>query len=171
MNNNEFYKCQFKSNNNFIYFIWYYNDLDGVLVNSDLEIITFQEIEHIQKYSSVNSIEFESEELIIFDYDLVLELLEKKKLDKEGVNVILDFINIFTDIANSLSASFNLYQELLDQNNDLYEKIFYACDLPSVNTSENKENPNWDHYEISVIKEILHLGMKLFNENRIIINN
>lgn len=161
MNNKEYYLCSLIYEQTEIFFIWYEGEPDGVVVDKQGNTITASDMETIKSAGKELNILFETEEVTVFDYDLTYNAIKREIYSEHVMNDAINLLNIFGDIA--LSIPDNEYNDLLDNNKPIYNKIFYGCNLPSVNTTNEKYVPVWTHEEQQVLQNLFEHGIRLIS--------
>ncbi|MGX7263944.1 hypothetical protein [Enterococcus crotali] len=138
--------------------VWYTDDKDG-FVTKGRKILFFK------NYCIENRIICEENE-VSFDIDWLIHWYVS---NSEEINEkeMLDIWNIFTDLAYSIDEHF-LGDE--DNYNQVYSKLFYGNNLPTINKSGRIYTPDWSKEEIEEIRAVMKNGVELFERSIQIVN-
>lgn len=146
------------------YSIWISDDQDSLMTENE-KIILFSDMLSLKKYCERKRLSLE-EGIAEYDIDKLAGWVDEESSTID-VSFILDFWNVFMDVSNSVKELFVGNEE---EYSDLYRKLFYGNNLPTINTSENDYIPVWNEHEVDQIKFIMKSGIKLFRENTIVYN-
>lgn len=144
------------------YLIWYSNDHDGVVVQSDGAVPSFGSLALLHTYAAAHQIVIKEEEPGLHNLDRVETWLNTPTLssDIDCADFLADW-NLFGDISASTNGSFDHDQKLTQ---DIYEKIFYGNNLPAMTPPGKHYTPIWTEAEITLMWKILSDGMSLFRK-------
>jgi len=162
----EYYPCRCRLDKKDFYFIWFSGEKDGVFVESDGKIPTFEDLSKLLKYASLQNISLKDENANLFDLDKVENSI---KQDSFEVNCI-DFLNtwnLFDDVSHSLNGNFDSNRKM---TNKIYEKLFWGNNLPVVTPEGKSYEPIWSKKELKIMCEILSKGFSTFRDNLKIID-
>ncbi|WP_321386349.1 hypothetical protein [uncultured Enterococcus sp.] len=162
--NEEYFILEIKYNQKKYYSIWISDDQDSLITENE-KITLFSDMLSLKKYCERKRLSLE-EGISEYDIDKLVDWINEK-ISTVDVSFILDFWNIFMDVSNSVKELFVGNEE---KYSDLYRKLFYGNNLPTINTSENDYIPVWNEHEVDQIKNIMKDGLKLFRENTIVYN-
>lgn len=147
---------EFKSSVNKAYCLWY--------LDQNYDECFFTENNSVKAYECLNDITSKLDkysikyEFISFDLDYILTSFKNNNLD---INLIIDFINIMTDVSKSCGK---LIKE--DTNfNAIYSKLFHALNLPAINTSNKKYIPYFNSNELLILKKHIEKCILFLNDN------
>jgi len=162
---NEYYIVEYVFSGRHNFFLWYTaNDQsrepDGIVLNEDRQIVVFESKREISEYAKIRKLSELSDNDTNFDFDLLQNWLDRPSLDQIDCVSILDYWNIFSDLERSLSGK----QEHIDDKGEgeIYDKLFWGCNLPSVTPPGERYIPNWSDDEIQRLASILNCGLTLF---------
>lgn len=147
----EYYIVQFilKSRNYFT--IWYTDDRDG-FVTSGGKIYRGGTLEEVKKYAADNEITLHDDEIARFDIDRLLTV----GISEMSCDEIMDYWNIFSDMAGSAGVSFCGDDK---GYNELYNEIFSGCGAAVTVFGSKTEGPGEDSLE--KIKFVLEQGCEI----------
>lgn len=163
MESREYFICGFKYLKQEYFLIWYCADIDGVVVDSSKKTITSMSLSKIKE----QPFKFESDDVELFDCDFALVATQKDNFTVESANIIINIVNMCGDIAKSIYGKHNSYEDLIISNKDIYDKIFYTCNLPSINNSSRKYLPEWSKNERDILYKLINDGINIFMNNRV----
>ncbi|WP_028778855.1 hypothetical protein [Shimazuella kribbensis] len=141
------------------YCIWYTDDTDGILVESN-KIKYFSTVHELRSYSLSKRLTLE-DEVIKYDINQMIEWLSS---DPRSVDckMILEFWNIFSDVARSIDEHFYGEDEVVSP---LYEKLFYGNNLDPINKSGHVYIPIWNNEEVVALTKVVESGLNLFRKS------
>lgn len=147
---------EFKTSLNKAYCLWYLDQNDDECFFKENNLIkVYKYLNDITSKLDKHNIKYE---FILFDLDYILMSVKNNDLD---INLIIDFINIITDISKS-------YGKLLKEDNKfnaVYNKLFHGLNLPAINTSNNKYIPNFNNSELSLLQNHIQKCILFLNDN------
>jgi hypothetical protein len=154
----EHYMVVFKVKNIEYYTIWFTNDICGFIIESNT-IKYFNNKDDLGKYCDDKGLSYDNDD-DYYDVDKLLICINEKNkiIDCE---FILNFWNIISDISKSINIPFVGDN---DDFNDIYHKLFYGNNLPSINTSNKKYVPNWSLCELNQLYVVMENGSKIIKE-------
>lgn len=141
------------------YLIWFSNDEDGLLTHPDGIIPSFANLEALQAYTALHQIVLNETDLWLYDVDKLVRWLQRPLLAAIDCNSVLNFWNLFGDLAKSLHADFDRDRA---RTNSIYDKLFWGNNLPAVTPKAKHYNPVWSDEERLVIRDVLAEGLSLF---------
>lgn len=160
--NREYYTYWYRLNEKDGYLIWFSTDEDdGFVIDEERLIPSFENMADLQSFASKLNIKVDTENPNLFDLDIVKKWLSKTTKKIENYNPILDAWNLFDDISISTNGNFDLEKDL---TNNIYNKIFWGCNLHAMTPEGKKFTPTWTRKELKIISEVLNEGFQLFND-------
>lgn len=154
----DYYVVKFSYKNNF-FVIWFSDDDNDGVITENSKIKIFKSREEALSYAKKENLHCD-EEIIEYDIQSLIDFLETFKTGKFNSQVVYDFWSIFSDISQSTKESFIGDSEIYTE---LYGKLFYSLNLPSINQTDKKYSPNWSEGEIADLKKIMMDGLKALN--------
>lgn len=148
------------------YLIWFTTDLDGnqdgVCVDGDSKVATFGTFDELECYVQDRRIgPLNHSDPIFYDLDLVVEFCKGQMADKLDCPKILEAWNLFNDVARSCGNGGTLFREeerLLDQ---IYDKVFWGCNLPAMTPEGENFEPSWSPEEVNILRKLMTTGLDL----------
>lgn len=143
------------------YLIWYTEDVtenEKILIENN-KLNNFNCLEDIKVFIKENT-ENCNKSLKIVKYDIDSILIDIKNVNISNTTAILEFWNIMIDILNNLNI--HIYEHEI--YNKIYDKLFYAENLPSINTSNKKYKPIFDKNEIQDIYDLIIKYINILNK-------
>ncbi len=140
------------------YLIWFSDDIDGLLIENQ-RLLVFSSVDEAKIFASNEHIVLENG---ITDYDLshFTELINNTGISK-NCGMLIDIWNLFSDLSKSLNEHFAGDDED-EETIDIYNKLFYGCNLELLETEEY--HPNFDDDEKNKCYEIFKSGMLLLDK-------
>lgn len=157
----EYYAYWYRLNDKEAFLIWYSNEKDGFVVNEAGFIPTFESKDDLKNYADKIQIVVDLNDPNLIELDSVKNWLNDGGKIKD-YNLFLDVWNLFEDISVSTHGNFDNDKEV---TNDLYDRIFWGCNIPAVTPEGESFTPTWTKKELKIIRETLSFGFKMFQEN------
>jgi hypothetical protein len=157
----EYYIYPYRFNNKDSYLIWFSNEEDGVIVNENGIVPSFDNIKDLQVYSEENKISVDIESSKLLNLDLIQKWLTEDKSEIEDYNNFLDAWNLFGDFSKSIDESFDADKK---NTNKIYDEIFWGCNIPVVTPVGKSYKPIWTKKELKIIRKTLNFGFQMFTE-------
>ncbi len=159
----EYYILWYQLDKNDGYLIWFStDDKDGIWINENNLILSFQNIEDLQRFTSEIGISIKKEDPLLHNLDIVKQWLSEDSAEIKDYNPFLDAWNLFDDVSYSTNSNFNSDRKVTKK---IYEKIFWGCNLPAVTPEGKSYEPIWSKKELKIIKETLSDGFQIFEKN------
>jgi hypothetical protein len=153
-----YYFVDFKYKEKVYFCLWYTDEVDGFHTNNEgLEI--FDSLEQAKNYCTKNAMTY-NDEHTHYDIDKVEEWVNNGTGGDVDWELILDFWNIAIDLTVSLKVEF--IGNIDDEYNDIYDKLFYGNNLPTINTSDKEYIPEWTEEEVLELKQVIGAGVLMF---------
>ena len=156
------YKLWYRINAVDHFLLWYSNEHDGVVVDSEGWIPSFRTESALFAYADTLSIAVQPEEPLLHDLDVVQLWLanpQPQRVDPQG---FLSTWNLFGDVARALPAFGARFTERDSLLGPLYDKLFWANNLPSVTPEGAVFAPEWSTIEIGEFTALLREGLDMF---------
>ncbi len=153
---NELYIIRVIIERNTYYIFWYMDDEeDKVLLDTCDKLIFFTDEELASLVVVENGYEINDE-----IFSMSWNILEELKNEIINCETVLNYWNILSDVAHSIKAHF-----IGDKKNgmiqNIYEKLFYGCNLPAIKKSEKEYIPQWTEEEKNGIIEVIENGFDI----------
>ena len=156
----EYYSYWYRLNNEDSFLIWFSNEKDGVVVDENGFVPSFGKKSDLKNYCEKNQIKVDLDNSNLTNLDTIKNWLDKGgKL--EDYNLYLDTWNLFEDIAISTNGNFDKDKAV---TNDIYDRIFWGCNLPAVTPEGESFTPTWTKKELKIIHKTLTFGLQMFRE-------
>lgn len=147
------------------FLIWYSNDHDGVFVDPEGFVPSFRTEAALLAYADTKCIVVQSEEPLLCDLDLVQLWLEDPQPQRVVPAGFLSVWNFFGDVARTIPAVGARFIERDALLGSLYEKLFWANNLPSVTPEGEVFVPEWSPIEIGEVMALLRDGMDMLSRS------
>jgi hypothetical protein len=141
------------------YCVWYSSDNCGFVVK-DNQVLCFDDVSSLKSYCYGHQIAIDDDggDLDSFNAGTILDWLGGKILGFDYQN-LLNFWNITTDIAKSVSVNF--YGDTDGLVLDVYDKVFYANNLPILKGDGEDFIPTWDEEELLELKKVMRDAVRI----------
>jgi hypothetical protein len=159
MSERQHYLCEFRLGGKRLYVVWYSDTRDGLLVSTNRTLVSFESPEQARAYASSHAIALESQHMSVFDYDLIESWCGRPLSERIDCGEFLNAWNMFADVASSLEG----VSEFVAANagmTDIYEKVFYGNNLPSITPEGQHYKPTWSVEEVKALADLLSLGLQ-----------
>ena len=157
-----YYKLWYRINAIDQFLLWYTNEHDGVVVDSEGCIPSFRTESALLTYADTLSIAVQLEKPLLHDLDLIQLWLANPQFQRVDPPVFLSAWNLFGDVARTLPAVGARFTERDSSLGPLYEKLFWANNLSSVTPEGEVFTPEWSPIEIGVFAALLREGLDMF---------
>jgi hypothetical protein len=162
--NFEYGIVELKLKENFYYCLWSDSGpVDLFHTGDDGSIKSFSSVYELNKFSSEKKFDIYPEGGK-YNFNIIIEWLEKPN-DIINCNLFLDTWNIIADLAHSIHEPF--YGDADGADGEIlhvYNKLFYGCNFPAVNTSGKDYIPVWPEDEIIILSQVLKEGIGIVNK-------
>jgi hypothetical protein len=148
--------------------VWYNNGADGVLIDDRGKIPVFRDLSSCLAAMAPLGIELKIEESQLYDFDRLRVWLEEPD-DQIGCADFLNIWNLFDDITASYGIAQD-YRDEYEEADDVYDKLFWGCNLPSVTPEGEHYAPGWSETELHVMGCVLREGLRLFESKIAVID-
>ena len=135
------------------YCIWYPCEDSGFVVK-DNQVLCFDDMNSLKAYCDEQKIELleDDDGIDLYDVGTIVDWLDGKTIGFDYVN-LLNFWNIAIDITESVSVDF--YGNTDGLVVDVYNKVFYANNLPILRGDGEFFVPTWDEEELLELKKVM----------------
>lgn len=139
--NNEYYAVKIKIQQKNFFAIWVSTENGDLFLKKDNHILFFPTSKELYKFCKITSKKIESE--TTFDFD---------SIDYNNCNIVIDLWNITSDLANTLNLFF---VGDMDEMLVIYKKLLYGCNLPTLNSDNEKYIPKFSNTEINKLDKVV----------------
>ena len=139
--------------------LWYTNDIDGLLTRNN-RLVHFRNRNDLNAFCALKTLTLEDGTSVYHPLKAVHTLLDES-VAMDYVE-ILNFWNLSSDLASSLRVKF-----LGDHRstNNLYNKVFYGNNLPSLRRDGEEYVPQWDEDEREALIKIMSHGLEILQNS------
>lgn len=155
-----YYIYWYRLDNEDFYLIWFSNEEDGVVIDENGFVPSFSDKNDLKIYAHKIQIEVDVGNPNPTDFDVVQIWLENGGKIKD-YKTFLDVWNLLADISVSTKGDFDNKKEV---TNDIYDRIFWGCNIPVVTPEGKSFTPTWTKKELKIIRETLNYGFQMFNK-------
>ena len=155
-----YYKVAFIYKTRYLYTLWYTNDVDGLL-NENKEMKYFNNENELNNYCVNKKINIEPDSIVLYNID---EINKTKSDIYVNINCeyILNLWNITADIAETIGITFYGNENKIT---NIYNKVFYGNNLPSLRGDNEEYIPSWNKKEINILIKVLDDCYKIFEQS------
>lgn len=155
----EYFPFVFIMNQKEYYCIWYSNEKDGFLTESN-KIMYFDRFEQLYSYSNSNNLKIEEGKTVLL-MDNAIKWLQEEKKEIDCI-YFLDYWNAISDLANSVGEHF-YGDEDKSIIHSIYDKLFYGNNLQTIKRDGETFLPEWKKKEVNELAEVVKDGLRIVN--------
>lgn len=153
----EYWLVKFKILKEVYYTLWYTDDIDGFLLDTNGILKFFLTKEEAVAFAEEKGFWLDTKEFLISSE--ILKKINAKKIDCE---LFLNHWNTFSDVAHSINCQF-IGDSKGGMIRYLYMKLFYGCNL-LVKEEEEHYYPKWSKKEKCQMAKIMTNGLKILSK-------
>lgn len=142
--------------------IWYTDNKDGVVVDTESKVPSFRNTEALLQYAQTHGLTVDVGEAILFNLDLAAQRPSAGIGASVDCGNILNAWNLFDDVARSVGGAFEVEREVSQK---IYEKLFWASNLPGVTPEGERYDPAWTLGELETVGDVLSSGLLRFRRS------
>jgi hypothetical protein len=157
-----YYRLWYRLDHTDGYLIWFSNDTDGVVTQSDGIVPSFPDQEALCSYASSHHLTLDQIEPLLHDLDSVVEWFGHSLSAELDCEAFLTAWNLFGDLSASVNGDFDPDRK---RTQHVYDKLFWGTNLPSVTRPGKQYTPLWSDEELRVMREVLTNGLLLFRKH------
>ena len=136
--------------------LWASDDgADRVVADGNL-VVAFDDLDELRAHATTLGLEVEPEPSALVDLD-ASERWCRSGGDPDPV-LLIDTWNLCWDVSNGSGTAFEHRSDELDV---LYDKLFYANNLPSVTPPGERWEPEWPQEQVAGLRELIGRGIAL----------
>jgi hypothetical protein len=165
MSDKTYYLCEFRIDGRRLYVVWYSNDKDGLARLSDGKIASSAEERQMRAFCHANSMSLMPEPPVAYDFDIIVAWCNRPTA--ETIDPV-SFLNVWNMLDDAQSFQFevrSLYDMTSRGAQEIYDKLFFANNLPAVTPPGARYEPVWSQEEIEVLSHIYRLGLAELRAN------
>jgi len=149
-----------------VYFIWVSdsdpNMRDRVLLDAENQIPAFSSEGAARGFAAAKVSTISEGLAHAYHFDVLAEWCATPRAVELDVKAALDAWNLFTDLEYKSEEATNLFDQVQGSANALYDKLFWANNLPSVTPDGEKFTPEWEQSELDRLSWVLRAGLREF---------
>lgn len=153
MNERLYYACSATIASKQHYFLWYSDDVDGVLL-AGINIRTFPTANKLANYCSEHKLPLSDDSTANYDLDSISQWIANPEGSRLDNDCLLNFWNLMDDYCHSFEGE----RAIADVDLDLHEKLSlssFSVSSPGLIVSENYK-PEWTASERTRLAGLLH---------------
>lgn len=141
------------------YLIWYDDDQkDGVVLTAPDRVAVFRGLPEAAEHAASHVFQIKEEErLAVYDFDRLEAWLSHPSREEIDCAFFLNMWNLFTDVAHSIGAAL----AETPKTSDVYDTLFWGCNLPSITPAGEHFEPSWAGDSVSILSEFLSSGLMM----------
>lgn len=135
--------------------LWYSGEQDGLLLQADGKLQIFPNCTDALAFARERGYT-PAESITVYAYP-PLQALQQGQIDCPS---LLDWWNLFSDIAQSVHQSFS-GDAPDERTQNIYNKLFYGCNFPAMRQDGPVYHPVWSDEERAHLQKIMEDGLAL----------
>lgn len=156
----EYYPYCIHLNNRKLFVVWCTDDYDYLLLSEQGMVCTFHSLSDLQSFAQKKGFALFDDNIAELNLDQLRQWLESPSRTNIDPVLCLNAWNLFTDFR---SAQNQRNMNLEDKEHlELYNKVFFANNLPSMTPPGSSFNPKWSKSEVKQLHTILEDGINSF---------
>ena len=152
------YLCVFLMSQKKCWVIWYNGEIDGLVVNASGKVMCFSTPELARAYANRHAIELEDKPPAQYDFDRLERWTRRRAALHIDCVEFLNAWNMLSDVLASTGGS-PRFSAQDSRMNQIYEKLFYGNNLPSVTPRGRRYVPRWSSQEMGSLAQLLRVGI------------
>ncbi len=156
----DYFECLFRINQQDWHCLWYSNAFQGIHLDDQGMIIAFGSRDELLSYASEHSILLETSESTPIDLDAIQFWLANPTAKTINPPNVLNAWNLFGDLRSAIEQRNTDPVDV--QYLRVYDKVFWANNLPSMTPEGKQYVPRWTSRDISDLSAALSPALKLF---------
>lgn len=145
--------------------IWISDDkVDTFILDSDNSVPSFSSNDELVAYLKRLNLVLSDQSSRLHNLDWCADFSTNPNQAVDPVEILCAW-NLFGDMAATLPNRSLAFKTLNQHMNGLYEKVFWANNLPSVTPQGKEFNPEWTRDDRRKLASILKAGLQLFESS------
>jgi hypothetical protein len=153
------YLCAVRIDRVLHYVVWYTNDRDGLVRREDQSVVLSNTVEEARSEAARTGLTIAADLPVLYDFDQLPDVLAREPREEPECRVLLDAWNFLGDAVES-SDDGGRFDSISDEASDIYEKLFWASNLPSMTPPGERFLPTWHAKETDTIRHVLEIGVE-----------
>jgi hypothetical protein len=159
----EVYIVRVKWTGRVVHLLWYYGEPDGVIVDSDERIVTYESREAIQKFALESGMVVSKEESANYDFDAARKWTHNPTASGIDPELFLNYWNMLDDICASVGQAVSSGVPRVDENH-AYDALF-RCTSAGEIVYHRASDPYFTYTDVQVMRQVLSQGLLVFASN------
>jgi hypothetical protein len=147
-----YYPCRVRLDDETRFVAWYTADLDGFLREPDGRLVVVGSVAALP-------VPLASAEPVGYDFDRIRAWCADPAAAKVDCRAFLDAWNFLDDLTGLHAEADTPYTRLSRTSADVYDKIFWANNLPAVTPPGQRFVPSWSWLELVTIRQLFESGL------------
>jgi|SRR5438309_12126281 hypothetical protein len=158
MDERKYYLCKLLLDCRPLYVIWYSDAVDGLVRLKDRKIASFADERQVRAFCRENGISLMLEPPAVYDFDKVATWCGCPAAGSIEPTAFLNAWNMFED-AHGFRLDAHLHDVSSQRAGKIYDKLFFANNLPAVTPHGASYEPIWSEDEVELLSRIYHFGL------------
>jgi|GEM_PF-597888 hypothetical protein len=158
----DYYMLKYRWEGDERYLLWYDGDPDGVVVDDEQRVLSFADPMLLRSCAAEKGISVNEEPPGLHDLDRVRQWSAQRDPATLDCGETLSAWNLFIDVRSSVEQRNVVYDEYEQENDDLYDKLFWGSNPPILTPEGKSYVPLWSRAELIRIGAVIDTGLRYF---------
>jgi hypothetical protein len=158
MDERKYYLCELLLDRRRLYVVWYSDEVDGLVRLKDGKIASFADERQVRAFCRENGLSLMLEPPAVYDFDKVATWCGSPAAGSIEPTAFLNAWNMLEDARGS-RLDVHLNDISSKRAGKIYDKLFFANNLPAVTPRGASYEPIWSEGEIELLSRIYRFGL------------
>ena len=158
MDERKYYLCELLLDRRRLYVVWYSGAVDGLVRLKDGKIASFSDESEVRAFCREKSISLMLEPPEVYDFDKVAAWCDSPASGSIEPTAFLNAWNMLKD-AHGPRLDALLHDMSSQRAGKIYDKLFFANNLPAITPRGASYEPIWSEGEIELLSRIYRFGL------------
>ena len=158
MDERKYYLCELLLDRRRLYVVWYSDAVDGLVRLKDGKITSFSDESEVRAFCRENGISLMLEPPEVYDFDKVAAWCDSPASGSIEPTAFLNAWNMLKD-AHRPRLYALLHDMSFQRAGKIYDKLFFANNLPAITPRGASYEPIWSEGEIELLSRIYRFGL------------
>lgn len=158
MDERKYYLCELLLDRRRLYVVWYSDAVDGLVRLKDGKIASFADERQVRAFCCENGISLMLEPPAVYDFDRIAAWCDSPTAGSIEPVAFLNAWNMLED-ARGFGLDAHLHDASSQRAGKIYDKLFFANNLPAVSPRGASYEPIWSEDEIELLSRIYRFGL------------
>lgn len=156
-----YYCCLIRLDGDDKFVIWFEAERDGFVCDSDGRLIWASSPAELATTARNRGISLVAENATLYDFDQISDWIQCRAPERVDCDAFLNAWNFFDDLARIHERPDRNYAKLSWAAANVYDLLFWGCNLPSVTPPGERFEPTWPRESLDEIAAVMVAGIEL----------